>query len=319
VLGQRSKLFLDLVLGQYPLFRGLYMIDNGSKPGIGVDLDMYAFDFDTYDGAEKTNRWEFDNFSGSVFLPISVRNVFGLRAGFQYQYFRFRQNVPTDTVAAGFDSYSSFGEIYLSLGADTRDKAYFATRGALVDFRAFYKIPFSQDWNQDLFDNAFVMYLKWNQNIRLSSRLTLQPGLFLGATFIPAKGPVTLGVALENDGFAPVPVQSRFFAGGLNQYNYLNTLVPFTGLRFIQSEGLYAAIGRMNMQYNFYKKLYATAMFDAGINEMFWDLIIEDGTFMAGGGLKLSYDSFIGPVEGSIMWSNMAAGAVLFLNIGFWL
>ncbi len=82
MLGHRSKLFLDLILGNYPLFRGLYLIDNGSKPGFGFDFDLYSFDFDTYDGSEKINRWEFDNFGGSVFLPLSVKNVFGFRAGF---------------------------------------------------------------------------------------------------------------------------------------------------------------------------------------------------------------------------------------------
>ena len=83
--------------------------------------------------------------------------------------------------------------------------------------------------------------------------------------------------------------------------------------------GLSAAIGRLNLQYNFYKKLYATAMLDAGQNQMIWEDFWDARYLMAGYGLKLSYDSFIGPVEGSIMWSNMSPGATFFLNVGFWL
>lgn len=318
VLGQRSKLFLDLVLGTYPKLSGLYTIDNGSKPGFGFDFDLYSFDFDTYQGADKVNRWEFDNFSTSVFLPLSVKNVFGFRAGFQYQYFRFRQKIATDSSFSDYESYSSFGELYISLGADTRDKDYFSTKGALVDFKIFYKIPFSGDWNKDIFNNTLIAYLKWNQNIRLVKRVSLQPGIFLGAV-LTKDGLITDNVQQDNDGVTPVPVQSRFWVGGLNQYNYVDTFVPFTGLNFVQSQGVYTAIGRLNIQYNFYKKLYATVMFDVGQNQRTWEKFWDSRYIMVGYGLKASYNSFIGPVEGSIMWSNMLPGATFFLNVGFWL
>jgi NTE family protein len=318
LFGHRSKFFIDLVLGNYPLLRGLYLIDNGSKPGFGLDFDFYTFDFDTYVEDQKDNRWEFDNFSGSVFTPLTVRNIFGLKAGFQYQYFRFRQKIETDTTVTGYDSFSSFGELYLELGADTRDKAYFTTRGSFVRFKALYKIPLSKDWNEELFDNTVVLYLKWNQNVRLAKRFTLQPGLFLGMTFT-RDGLVTDEVVANNDGVNPVPVQSRFWAGGLNNYNYLETLLPFTGLKFIQSQGTYVAIGRLNLQYNFYKQFYATAMLDVGQVQPTWDSFWNEKYTMAGYGLKASYNSFIGPVEGSVMWSNMIPGATFFLNIGFWL
>jgi NTE family protein len=318
LLGQGSKLFIDLVLGNYPLLRGLYMLDNGRKPGLGIDFDLYTFDFDTYIGEEKDNRYEFDNFSGSLFTPIIVNNVFAVKLGFQYQYFRFRQKIETDSISSGYNSFSSFGELYFELGADTRDKAYFSTRGGLVKFRTFYKIPFAEDWNQDLFDNVLVLFLKWNHNIPLANKISLQPGLFLGATFLRA-GLIDYNAVIENEGYYPVPVQSRFWVGGLNQVNYLNTLIPFTGLKFIQSMGSYSAIGRLNLQYNFYGKLYATAMLDGGQNQMIWEDFWDARHLMVGYGLKLSYNSFVGPVEGSIMWSNMLPGTTFFLNIGFWL
>lgn len=318
MLGHRSKLFIDLALGNYPMLRGLYMIENGSKPGFGFDFSFYSFDFDTYNKSVKKNRWEFDNFSGSVFMPISVRNIFGFKVGFQYQYFRFRQKIEADSTLTAYDTYSSFGELYLELGADTRDKSYFTTRGTYFRFRAFYKMPFSKDWNQEIFDNAVVMYLKWNHSFRLSKRFSLRPGLFFGASFI-GSGLITKKVVEDNDGKIPVPVQSRFWVGGLNQYNYIDTMEPFTGLKFIQSQGIYTAIGRVNLQYNFYKKLYATAMFDFGQNQSTWEGFWDSKKLMAGYGVKFSYDSFIGPIELAVMGSNMLTGAALFLNVGYWL
>lgn len=318
MFGHRSKLFFDLALGNYPLLRGLYIIENGDKPGIGIDLNMYTFDFATYTGDKKNNEWEFDNFSTSVFVPITIRNKFGIRAGFQYQYFRFRQTVVVDSSAVGYDTYSSFGELYFSLGGDTRDKSYFPTRGSLLKFKAFYKMPFSKNWNKELFENAIVFFLKYNQNIRLAKRFTIQPGLFLAATF-DKNGPIDFESIVENDGYIPVPVQSRFWMGGLNNYNYVDTFVPFTGLKFVQSQGLYSAVFRLNLQYNFYKKLYATAMIDVGQNQLYWEAFWEIDNLMAGYGLKLSYNSFIGPVEVSVMGSNMVPGASVFFSLGYWL
>ena len=60
-------------------------------------------------------------------------------------------------------------------------------------------------------------------------------------------------------------------------------------------------------------------MFDVGQNEFTLDEFFLYENIMLGYGLKASYNSFIGPVEGSIMWSNMMPGATFFLNIGFWL
>jgi len=318
LLVKRSKLFLDLSLGNYPLFRGEYVIENGAKPGLGVDFDMYSFDFATFTSDKKDNEWEFDNFSASAFIPFTIKNRFGLKVGFQYQYFRFKQSVVIDSTAAGFDTYSSFGQLYFALGGDTRDKNYFPTRGSLIKFKALYSLPFSKNWNQEIFDNSLVVYLKYHLNIPLARRITLQPALFLGASFTK-NGPITFNSIAENDYYVPVPVQNRFFLGGLNNYNYVETFVPFTGLKFVQSQGVYVALLKLNLQYNFYKKLYATAMFDVGQNQLYWDDFWDFDYFMAGYGLKVSYNSFIGPVEVSVMGSNMLPGASVFLNVGYWL
>lgn len=315
---KRSKFFIDLSLGNYPLLRGLYVIENGAKPGIGIDFEMYSFDFATYVSDKKNNEWEFDNFSASAFVPITIKNKFGLKLGFQYEYFRFKQTVVIDSSQTGYDTFSSFGQLYFAFGGDTRDKSYFPTRGSLIRFKALYSIPFSKNWNQEVFDNALVLYLKYKLNIRLAKRLTLQPGLFLGAAF-NRNGAITFNSIADNDYIVPVPVQNRFFFGGLNNYNYVDTFVPFTGLKFVQNQGIYAALFRLNLQYNFWRKLYATAMFDFGQNQLIWDDFWNVDYFMAGYGVKLSYDSFIGPVEFSVMGSNVLPGANVFLSVGFWL
>jgi hypothetical protein len=45
---------------------------------------------------------------------------------------------------------------------------------------------------------------------------------------------------------------------------------------------------------------------------------LDDIHLLFGYGAKVSYDSFIGPVEFSLMTSNIDTSVSAFLNIGFW-
>ena len=108
-----------------------------------------------------------------------------------------------------------------------------------------------------------------------------------------------------------------FGVGGQNPNNYIENHVPFTGVRFIQSFGFYSTILRMKLQYNFARKLYLTLAVDGGANEVDFEDVFKPESFMFGYGLTLSYDSFVGPVEVSIMGSNMNPDPTFFINIGF--
>ena len=109
-----------------------------------------------------------------------------------------------------------------------------------------------------------------------------------------------------------------FGFGGLNPSQYVSTFVPFTGLQFIQRFGYHAAIIRMKLQYNFYKKLYLTFLLDAGsIDNHFEDVYVPEN-YIIGYGATISYDSFIGPLELTFMGSNLNSNPMLFLNLGFW-
>jgi NTE family protein len=306
VLGRRSKLFIDLLLGTYPRLKTLYLIDNGSKPGFGFSLDFWGFDFDLYNSdnrTEKESKLQFINYKGSVFTPVTIRNDFNFKLGFEYEYFRFRQDYINDTILDEFSDFSSYGNLYVSFGADTRDKQSFSTRGAFTEFKIKYILPFSKNWSSELFTNTLILYLKYSQNIKLARRFTLRPGLFLGYT---SQGETA-------------PVQHWFWVGGLNEYNYLENHEPFTGLKFIQSYGFYTAIGRLKLQYNFIKNFYATLMADVGQNQIEFDDFLVTKNIIVGYGLKVSYNSFVGPVEIAFMGSNLLPGASVFFSVGYWL
>ncbi len=303
IFGKRTKLFADLVLGINPRLRTLYMIDNGAKPGFGIESDLYSFDFDDYDKEIKVNSFNITNYKASVFVNSILRNLYSFRIGFDYEYFQFKQKIGADTILDKCNKFSSYGTLFVSFDADTRNHHYFPTKGFKSEFKFEYVLPLSQNRTRNFFTNSAIIYLKSDYCLKLSDRFVLSPGLFAGGTI------------RQKD---TVPLQHRFAAGGLNPNNYVDTYVDFTGVHFIQSFGYYMGIVRMKLQYNFFKKMYLTLRADAGANERDIDDILKPENFMCGYGLTYSYYSFIGPVELSVMGSNLNPKPMLFLNLGFW-
>lgn len=309
----RSKLFTDIVLGQNPRLNAMYIINNGFKPGFGLETDMFLFSFPQYNNRTKINSWKFDYLNTSAFMPLTIKNNFLFKAGFQYELFRFEQDVVIDTSLAAYNEFSDYGNIFASINLDTRDKVYFTESGQLIELKLKHVFPFSQKWSEFI-SNSTIIYLKYLQSLPLNEKLVFNPGLFMGYTFIKSDITVT---PFENSIESNSPVQHLFGFGGLNPNNYIENHVPFTGLRFMEKLGQYACVLSADFQYNFYDKLYLTAMADAGFNEMkFKDVNIK--SILLGAGLKLSYNSFIGPIEFSVMSSNTHQSLIGYLNMGFW-
>lgn len=304
VLGKRTKLFTDLVLGRNPRIRAFYMLDNGMEPGIGVKAEYYSFRFSMYEGEKKINNIIFTNYKASAFINYSLKNLFNFRGGFDYEYFRFKQDEPiTDSALEAYNNFSSYGTLFATFSADSRDRAYFPTSGSKSELRLEYVIPISQNWSKYLYTSSFILYWKYELNYPIARRFVLRPGLFIGSTMSTEHKP---------------PFQHSFGFGGLNPSQYVSTFVPFTGLQYIQRFGYHAAALKMKLQYNFFKKLYLTFLLDAGSSDNDFEHVFQPENFIVGYGTTFSYDSFIGPLELTFMGSNINSKPMLFLNLGFW-
>jgi len=303
VLGRETKLFADVVLGVNPRLRAMYLKDRGSKAGYGVKIDIYSFGFDTYDKDTKTNTIDFTNYKGSIFYNSSFQNLYSFRAGLDYEYFRFQQDVNIDSTLDQYSDFTSYGTMWASFKADSRDHPVFSTKGIKSELRIEYVSPLGGNWSEEIFTNSFVAYADYDQNISIAKKFVLRPGLFAGVTL--------------NENQRP-PLQHRFAFGGLNPDNYIERYSAFTGTEFIQTFGFYAGIARLKLQYNFVKKMYFTLRTDLGSNEDQFDELFRSENLMFGYGLTYSYNSFIGPIELTLMSSNLNPKPMIYLNLGFW-
>lgn len=303
ILGKNSKVIADLNIAMDPRIRATYLLGFGGQGAIGTTAEFYTQKVNTYAKNLKENAFNLTNFNVSTYFNYNFRNLVNLQAGFQYEYFRFRQDIVIDTLIDEFRDFSSYGNVFLKLNADTRNRPNFATRGIKASLKVEYVMPFSKNWSSELFTNSGVLSLEYDHFVPLSRRFTLQPGLFCGLVM--------------NKNQAP-PVHHLFGLGGLAPENYIESFVPFTGMNFVQEFGDYSLVGRMKLQYNVFKKIYLNLRADAGGNELVLGDLFSRGNLLFGYGASVSYDSFIGPLEFTVMSSNITSGVLIFLNLGFW-
>lgn len=298
-----TKLYTDVVLGPNPRLRALFLVENGRSPGLGVKINMYSFGFNTYNGEVKTDKVTFTNFSGSVFMNATVKNIYNFRVGFKYEYLKFRMQYDTTDVGELINDYNSYGNFFISFRSDTYDNRLYPHKGFQSVLVAKYAFPISKGWAREVFDPALITYFKYNQAIPLGRKLTLRSGIFFGAT-------------IKGNNLSPI--QDYFTFGGLNTSNYIENFQDFTGVKFSQQAGLFASVLRLKLQYQLAKKHYLLLRCDMGSNTEYINDLLKGGTFMIGYGITYSYDSFIGPLEITFMTSNERRNLQAFVNIGYW-
>ncbi len=298
-----TKLYADVVLGPSPRFRSLFLIDNGKLLGFGAKLNFYAFNFNLYENETKINQLIFSNYSASVFANKTVKNFYNFRTGFQFEHFKFRNEYYTHKIPSKFFYFHSYGNFFLSFRSDTYDNPLFPKTGFQSALVIKYVFPFENSYLADFFSKNLIAYLQYNQAVVISPKFTLKPGLFVGGIIKGTENP---------------PYQYLFALGGQNPSNYIENFQPFTGLHFIQVTGNYVAVGRLKLQYQLAHNHYVTLKTDFGSISDKFNTIADPAQFILGYGLTYSYNSFVGPIELTMMSSSKSKELQLFINIGFW-
>ena len=119
-------------------------------------------------------------------------------------------------------------------------------------------------------------------------------------------------------GEAETPLFYQFFVGGQSRMKYFDNILAFTGLNFTDRMVDHIAVNKIAWQWNFYKSLYSTLHVDYGYMNDTYDTWFDPNSFVMGCGLSLGADTVIGPVEISLMGSNINSSLVGFINFGYW-
>ncbi len=292
-----TKLYLDLSLGENPFLKGTYLVDRGNRPGFGFSFLGLRLDFNEYYGKRIMESYRALHYQTDAFLYFNLHNTMEVKTGLEFEYGRIR----TEINESDFGSFASYLNFFAEWSMDTYNRPTFPTRGILFNLKGKYVTTISDNWANELFSNALIFLMRYEHSIEINERNTIRPAFNLGFTL--------------NDR-VPAP-QHWFILGGQTNKSWFDGFFPFSGLRFIEHTGHYTATGRLAWQYKLYPRLYLTPTLDMGYISATVEQLVQEPKLLVGFGLTIGYDSFIGPIELSLMGSNTNNGILNFINIGY--
>lgn len=299
----RSTISLDVNIAENPYIKGHFNTQMGKYFRMGADLSFYSVDISQYDDNQMTNSYSIQDNNLDLYMQLipTVKQQF--RLGAVADYVHMKDFVGDNQLNSDYHFYSY---LYLNYFYKNEDAPSFARRGWKIDITG--KCVFFEGVNNEgvLTSNGWQNPIILHGNIIKSSSIGKKSSLKLG---------VEAGYKV---GTSDIPVFYKFFVGGQSKMKYFDNIIAFTGLDFIDKVVDYVAMGKMAWQWNFYKKLYFTASVDAGFINDAYDLWFDSNSFVAGGGITFGVDTMVGPVEVSLMGSNINSAPVGFINVGFW-
>lgn len=299
----RSVLSLDINIAENPYAKVHFNKQMGRYFRFGSMLSVYSVQIKQYADQLLTNSYSIQDNNLDIYFQMVPNFRQQFRLGAVADYVHMKDFVGDNQLQSDYHFYSY---LYFNYFYKNEDAPSFARRG--------WKIDITGKWVlfEGINDDGTLSSNGWRNSILLH-------GNIIKSSSIGKKSSLKLGLeAGYKVGTEDIPVFYKFFVGGQSKMKYFDNIIAFTGLDFVDKVVDYVAVGKMAWQWNFYKKLYITANVDAGFINNAYDHWFDDNSFVAGCGLTLGVDTMVGPLEVSLMSSNINTDLVGFINVGFW-
>lgn len=307
---RRVSFGLDLNVSDNPYVRASVIGRNKNVLRFGADIYCMNLKFNFYDRGNILGVLRFQHNSLDLHTQIVPTRTQYIKLGAVANY-----GITEDKISLFYDEldykfeYELYPYLYFHYFFNNEDKTDFAQKGWHIDVLGkcvFYDGVFEKEESKPVFS----VQANLGRSFAIGQRHSLKLGL-VGAT--------RLGTVMLPDPF-------MFFVGGQSKMKYMDNIISFAGLRFVNRMVENAAFAKTAWQWNFYRKFYGIVNSDFGYFTDF--LFDEDGydiekwfdsdNFVMGAGLTLGMKTLFGPIEIGVSKSNIDRDPVLFVNVGYW-
>jgi len=295
-----TLLELTLGLSENPHASIKYYQNNGLKPSLGFSSDWVSFSFVEYlNGKDKVAEYRFNSLVTSLYIQSQGKKTVAFGGGLQLEFSSLHNDIGVEFGIDNSNLTQSTLNLFAYVKVDRWDKSFFPHRGGKLDIKAILVTEFLTGGNMNFGEKLSVISGKYDKAIPIAPKWTFRPRLNMGFSFGPGS------------------YYSQVFLLGGQGNNYLYGMIEFAGLNVAQLAGKQMLSGRLSIQYNLLKKHYLLATVDMGNVGHAIDDVVNFQHGAAGYGVTYGYDSFMGPLELSVMGSNYR-GISAFINLGFW-
>ncbi|WP_171595250.1 patatin-like phospholipase family protein [Marinifilum caeruleilacunae] len=294
-----SHLSFDLKLSETPRFVTTYAIDNGLKPGITLQAEYNDWNVNAYEDWEQVGNYDLDYLKFDMNIHSIFKESYSIGIGAKAEYYKVKSNFILSELEEGNDE-DYFFSYYAFLRLDSHEKAYYPKRG--ISLFAEYKLVTNNGASLDGMERpASIAHVKFQKAISLTDKFTVYPKFY---------GRVIWG---KN-----IPAFFLTYTGGIDQTDYFDIQMPFVGLERMEVASTNSFVFRGDFQYELFRNNYL--IFKANIGKITEDVneSLTTGEWIRGLGLTYSYNSIIGPMEFSLMFSNKKKKVLNYVSLGYW-
>ena len=300
------RLNLNSRLGFYPQIEGQFLYVPYYFPSIGISYSFKKMGLDyTIPGTNHFPSFDgFNRMQSELFIKETYSKYFIAHLGLRYSRYKLYQSsneLLTDVLR---EPQSHVLEVRGQLDYDVLDNAYYPTRGIKSSLSGKYII------NHDLYitgndGNPVTFTYDFLSAIPFGNRFVIETSLYL-RSILNDKNKL-YGMVIGNT------------IGGDFSGRYWENQAPFVGLVDACLAYSWLGVARIDARVKISPKFYAYAMYNYGLTAS--DLNIYSLDHMRydlhGAGVKLSYDSFIGPISAQVHWSSLWNRVGFYLNAGY--
>lgn len=290
-----SLVVFDLKLGGDFYGDGQYWVHTGlaREFGFRARANYSRFIVDYYEDDARLAQYKVNSYIGEGLLGtlFSTKILFGGGARLEYV------EADPSTAPADFEKrIERQAVLFGTLKIDTYDRAVFPTSGVFMQLRSEY----ANNEKFDLKNSVWRHYLDFRSVIAVHPKISLLQSLFLGTT-----------------SQSEVAFHYRFYLGGMDRpFIFMGEKNSFVGFKTQELTGNNAQFLQLGIQFEILSNKYILFRWNAGNTFDVWKIDFENNVYLTGSGFTLGTNTFLGPLEFSIMRSSRH-NTLTHLNLGY--
>lgn len=275
-----------------------YSLGNTFLRRFNVSYTYRYNDLDLYYKGDKSHNVNFHYHHANLGLTNLYFRNYQMKLGLRYEYFDYDSFLFVDpdgnqeVVPEGLFSY------YLAAEMETFDKRYYPNRGMAV--RGQYSLYTDNLLTHNDGSPFHSIGFSLESVLSITRRVKLLPSLY---------GRILIG--------KEIPYPTMNCAGGTVNGRYMAQQLPFIGIQNVEIVDNSVVIARLHARYRLGSRHYVSLIGDyMKHHDDFFDIL--GGEERWGVAPCYSYDSFIGPIDVMLAYSNWTKKVGFFFNLGYY-
>jgi NTE family protein len=292
-----KNLDLTLRLGKRTMGRLSWNMQPRLHRRIGLSYEIWHEDINLYQGKRRSDNLMFIyQKANATLLSLDALNL-NIDLGLSWEHYHHYDVLPSFYSVCEFKNNEHWFNYHARAQYNTEDHWYFTRKGMRAQAQYAYYTDNLAQWKGHV--GFSELAFRWRMTMPLTSTTHLQPTVY--------------GRLLFGD---DLPAPALNMMGGNRFGIYYAQQLPFSGFGHCHVMNTKLLVAGLKVQQRLFKEHYIMVKGHVAEQNNKLDGIF-DGKPIWGAQLGYAYNSIVGPLGGSLSWSNFTKQVNIYINLGF--